>query len=1030
MRSLFIWQALSLLLLCSATPSAAARNLESSGAPEFREVPRGLTPEDLDRQVISSRSTGTTAKSGQRFYLYGAPGTLDGTFQTSQGVPDWQGWATKDYTYDAAHWHVSDFNAANLNENGAGNMGMWCGDNPATGWAAPPGYGNGWRDYLVWRSGPIADPSQGQTIDLDFFFNYETEPGYDFFKVEYLNSTGWNTVYAVYGTNKVGGTGGVFPTPGVQYSTVGAPPIEYLGNDYAGDGNDEIVLRLTFTSDGIGADETGIYFLTDAGAVQVDDVSVSYEDAGPQVDFSDFEGSGPFSWQPELAPFVGDFAKIFQNLTDLDDCRDNRSPQMTFIDDGTSPSNAPGQSTGGSTSPEWSYGTPGGWTTNDSGGLAGEGYYLYNELRSPGFPIDLPGTEDDSEHFVYVVEWEAFEHHPQITPTLFPWLLGSLDGGVNYNRFFRVTFPGYALPTPPRDYARSAYTDFYLIQTPTHLKLLLRFYDSDTYGETYDATPAPFLDNVRVYKELSGPIISANHWQLFQDAFPANGSLDVSTMAARDALDVRLDSAEDNPWGDGNAAVFTIEPVAYGAGGTSYVLHWTLDKNPLFEDAIRTLPAGSTVSVGTGPNGWDQVTGTASRTSLGNSLWSFDLPDQDFFYPGDRLRYYIEAQSLEFMAQTGGPVSTLPADLTGYSDGVGYDPLFTVRALPTITDTAGSHPAILLVDYDQNGDSAKLWKQTLGQIGLEFDRDVDVFLGRGLEANLASTNLGANVAQLGGYSCVLMSTRVWPHLDDYDMLEQWHAGPGDKLAAFFGDDVVTAAPTTFRSDVMGVQYLQSSASSLVGNQKAPLVNPQQAPFATGFVANAGCYLRGLDAILPTAGSTAPHAYDDGAGGTYPATVASVLWDRIDGSSNRIIDVTFPYGLDAIENEHAKTPGASARAELLAEVLGLAAHSGGTPTPAPVPQLAGIYGLQALPNPFNPRTEISFRLGQAGDTQVQVFDVRGRHVAELHRGHLDAGDHRLLWSGQSARGESVASGVYFVQVEAGFYREQIKITLIE
>ncbi len=72
--------------------------------------------------------------------------------------------------------------------------------------------------------------------------------------------------------------------------------------------------------------------------------------------------------------------------------------------------------------------------------------------------------------------------------------------------------------------------------------------------------------------------------------------------------------------------------------------------------------------------------------------WAFDLPDTGFLFPGDVLHYYISATDA-----IGGPggvdpqTALLPADTTGFSTGFGYvlayDPSFTVRALPHITDS-------------------------------------------------------------------------------------------------------------------------------------------------------------------------------------------------------------------------------------------------------------------------------------------------------------------------------------------------------
>ncbi len=72
--------------------------------------------------------------------------------------------------------------------------------------------------------------------------------------------------------------------------------------------------------------------------------------------------------------------------------------------------------------------------------------------------------------------------------------------------------------------------------------------------------------------------------------------------------------------------------------------------------------------------------------------------------------------------------------------------------------------------------------------------------------------------------------------------------------------------------------------------------------------------------------------------------------------------------------------------------------------------------QNHPNPFNPRTRISFSLAKAGPAMLQVFDVSGRLVKTLLQEDLPAGDQSVLWDGTAAGGQPVATGVYFYRLE--------------
>jgi hypothetical protein len=71
-----------------------------------------------------------------------------------------------------------------------------------------------------------------------------------------------------------------------------------------------------------------------------------------------------------------------------------------------------------------------------------------------------------------------------------------------------------------------------------------------------------------------------------------------------------------------------------------------------------------------------------------------------------------------------------------------------------------------------------------------------------------------------------------------------------------------------------------------------------------------------------------------------------------------------------------------------------------------------------PNPFGPRTEISFSLsgaGAAGPVQLLIFDLGGRKIATLTDGTLTAGTYVRAWDGRTDAGVDVGSGIYFARL---------------
>ena len=87
-------------------------------------------------------------------------------------------------------------------------------------------------------------------------------------------------------------------------------------------------------------------------------------------------------------------------------------------------------------------------------------------------------------------------------------------------------------------------------------------------------------------------------------------------------------------------------------------------------------------------------------------------------------------------------------------------------------------------------------------------------------------------------------------------------------------------------------------------------------------------------------------------------------------------------------------------------------------PTPVQKSLTRTDLGVHPNPFNPSTTITYSLPSRSQVTVRVYDASGRPVATLVDGVKDGGSYVARWDGHDGHGAKVASGVYFVRLQAG------------
>lgn len=171
-----------------------------------------------------------------------------------------------------------------------------------------------------------------------------------------------------------------------------------------------------------------------------------------------------------------------------------------------------------------------------------------------------------------------------------------------------------------------------------------------------------------------------------------------------------------------------------------------------------------------------------------------------------------------------------------------------------------------------------------------------------------------------------------------------------------------------------------------------------------FAEPVGSASAGLFAILQLpVGSEQQHlGTGGGAGIGYHAGEGLAAWVSLDGEDWVALDPQMSLAITPLYTDAAS--GTTVLSKRMA---------------APVPEAAPLNTalLPARPNPFNPKTEISFTLRESGRVRLAIYNLRGQRVRQLLDETRATGTHRLEWAGRDDNGRTMPSGVYLVRMQA-------------
>lgn len=92
-------------------------------------------------------------------------------------------------------------------------------------------------------------------------------------------------------------------------------------------------------------------------------------------------------------------------------------------------------------------------------------------------------------------------------------------------------------------------------------------------------------------------------------------------------------------------------------------------------------------------------------------------------------------------------------------------------------------------------------------------------------------------------------------------------------------------------------------------------------------------------------------------------------------------------------------------------------------------LARNFELAPAPNPTSGRTTFSFRLPETGHVSIDVYDLRGRRVAQVFDGPTLTTQSAVEWNGTDDAGQAIAPGIYLVKMRTGEWLTTRKLSVI-
>jgi len=989
-----------------------------------------------------------------------------------------QGWTTVDITQQTGDWwHVDDFTTApwagTVSAGGItfnpvqGTRSMWMAALPPApgpvntilcGYAALPGYGNGWNQAFCTKACVATAGGPSTDLDVAFKLKFDSEPSYDGTILEYTTdcagNVGWTEIDG--GATPAGWSGPDSISVAGSYPVSGSP----------------VKVRLHFTADTAWSNQDGFY---PGFGVAIDSLTVETL-ATEGFETTALGSNQSTDWISCNTPGYGNYLGLFKSNTGAK-YGDPNNPQLNCVDN----LGCYWAAIQGSTE-FYTCGTPSQPTQKVVPHVNVRGEYLSNEVWSP--TMSLAGSSGSD----FRLRLSVYRDMPLDNLIFYVWHVRTIDTGGCPGAWQDRNFVYYGdekvwLNTEDAIGSKINVATGASIQVAIGVMDMCPFW-CGVYGTGACHSPAPYLDTIRVLRiGTLGPQWDVRTLETFNDNFSTDGTI-TGTARIDEANDVKPATSPSVTPGDSAIVLYLLDPkYASPASVTGYSgllndptlstfvgRHKT--KNQVYGyftvtpfSAAKIGPAISEGPGGTanrypyignivaGGKTWAQVrmdytyTGTATNPGDGHpapnaptftgNRFNIDVND-NLFTPGDTIEYFYSATSLDgttYYSSNWGATSNI-AD-------VAANPM-EATILPAGGFNRGGD--ILYVDGSDGQGVQNYYDGAFIALGLA--TKIDRFDVRAPSSGV-SNRLGSRVYNVANQLNACYRKIIWDSgvnsitlgdgsgtpekTDDYFVMNtflnnlQNNGGVmllGDKQAEFL-NGYAGAAAVSFRSTYMNFTLINDNARLAPTNfaiSPAMKAWPGRA-YTDNFNLFGGCpTFSDFDVIGATGASRVEMSYNtasDVNGGV-------VSQQTVNGNGKTATVIQTGFTLASVVDD--ELDGISDRAKFLRDSIVYMGNALGQVVGAG-PALKNSLS-QNYPNPFNPQTSIAFTLKDRGALTLKVYNVNGQLVRTLFDGTHAAGADKLVWDGHNDAGQPVSSGVYFYKLVTNNFSQTKKMVLLK